>query len=81
MKNASKMISKTSYSTVGSEFQVSKMFRFYLKIEGFVRTRICSHEFSNQLLQIVFRWGDAGTKEVMRLPVINIERIKGGGDI
>ncbi len=50
----------------------------HLKIECFVRTRIFSHEFSNLLLQIAFRWGDAGTQEVMRLPVINIERIKGG---
>ncbi len=34
---------------------------YFLKIEGFVRTRIFKHELSDLLLQIVFRWGDAGT--------------------
>ncbi len=52
--------------------------QYCLKIEDFGRTRIFSHEFSNLLLQIVFRWGDAGTSDVMWLPAINIERIKRG---
>ncbi len=37
-----------------------------LKIKGFVRTRIFSHKFSNQLLQIVFRWGDAGCRSYIQ---------------
>ncbi len=35
----------------------------YLKIEGFIRTRRFSHEFSKLVLQLVFRWGDATTQD------------------
>ncbi len=50
----------------------------YLKIEGFFRTGGFDHEFSKLLLQPVFRWGDAGTREVMGWLVINIGKIRGG---
>ncbi len=34
---------------------------FNLNVEGFFRTRRFIHEFSKLVLQLVFRWGDAGT--------------------
>ncbi len=49
-----------------------------MEIEGFFGTRVFIHEFSALLLQLVFRWGDAGTLEEMGLLAINVERIKGG---
>ncbi len=61
-------ISRTIENKVSSAVKYGKLLLlrvvrhiYFLKIEGFVRTRICKHELSNLLLQIVFRWGDVGT--------------------
>ncbi len=51
-----------------------------MKIEGFFRTRTFNYEFAKLVLQLVFRWGNAGTLEGMWMLVINIERIRGWGD-
>ncbi len=46
-----------------------------MEIEGFFRTRGFIHKFSKLVLQLVFRWGNAGTLEGMGLLIINIERM------
>ncbi len=48
-----------------------------MKVDGFFRTGRLIHKFSKLLLQLVFRWGDAGTNEGMGLLAINVERIRG----
>ncbi len=50
-----------------------------VEVEGFFRAKRCIHEFSKLLLQLVFRWGDAGTYQGIGWMAINIEKIKEGG--
>ncbi len=49
-------------SKVGKPFLLDST-SSYAEIEGFFRIRVFIHEFSTLFLQLVFRWGDADTKE------------------
>ncbi len=49
-----------------------------MEVEGFFRTRGFIHKVLELALELVFRWGNAGTLEGIWMLVINIERIWGG---